>query len=278
LQFGVDVSAFFAGVDVGSVYAKAVVVDGGGVPLARAILPTGLDLAGTGAAALARACADAGVAQESLCGTLGTGYGRDDVSASHGTRSEVLCLATGAFALRPQAMTLVDIGGQDSKAVFLDGEGRRTDYRMNRRCAAGTGSFLEIICLRMGVPLADLCAMAERTRECAPLGSFCSVFAATEVLDLLRRGHTAEAIARGAYRSVAQRVAEMGLGGERLFLSGGVAAHHPVLAGLVEEVTGIPTETLPDPQHVGAFGAALLARRAAEGLPARGDGPSEEAP
>ncbi len=271
---------YFAGVDVGSVYAKAVVVDDAGAALAWTLLPTGLDMAGTGAMALDRACAQAGVPREGLAGILSTGYGRDDVSASGGTRSEILCLATGAFAHRPTAMTLVDIGGQDSKVVYLDDQGRRTDYRMNRKCAAGTGSFLEIICLRMGVSVADLCALAQKTRECAPLSSFCSVFAATEVLDLLRHGHSVEAIARGAYRSVAQRVREMGPRGERLFLSGGVAAHHPVLPELIAEVTGTPTEVLPHPQHVGALGAALLALRAPGNGAARENGSetAKEAP
>ncbi|NOZ78982.1 MAG: hypothetical protein GXP48_07370 [Acidobacteria bacterium] len=195
--------ACYGGVDVGSAYTKAVVTSGRGEVLAFAVLPTGLDMGGAGTRALAEACEKAGITVQELHGLVSTGYGRDDVAESDWTRSEILCLTKGAFALMGRAMTVVDIGGQDSKIVFLDERGARTDYRMNRKCAAGTGAFLEIIAMRLGVPLNELCELAERTEEWAPLGSFCSVFAATEVLDLLRRGYGLEAIARGVYRSVA---------------------------------------------------------------------------
>jgi len=252
-------TGYFAGVDAGSSWAKAVVVEASGRVVGRAVLPTGLDLRAAGAAALDAACAEAGVRPEILSSVVSTGYGRDDVAQSDRTRSEILCLAKGAFATVPRAMSVVDIGGQDSKIVFLDGEGNRADYRMNRKCAAGTGSFLEIVAMRLGTPLDQLAPLAQRTSECAPLSSFCSVFAATEVLDLLRKGYTLEAIARGVYRSVAQRVVDMGLGPGPVALAGGVVEHHPVLAQVLGEVTGTPVEILDHPQHVGALGAAILA-------------------
>lgn len=253
-------TAFFAGVDVGSSYAKAVVLDASGQVRGKALCPTGLDLKGAGMQALSRACAEAGIPAEALSRTVSTGYGRDVVAGSDKTRSEIFCLARGAFASLGRAMTVVDIGGQDSKIIYLDEKGRRTDYRMNRKCAAGTGAFLEIVALRMGVPLYELGALAEKTKEAAPLSSFCSVFAATEVLDLLRKGYCVEAIARGVYRSVAQRVVDMGPRGPLVAMAGGVVAHHPVLVEILREVTGLEVEVLPEPQLVGALGAAHLAR------------------
>ncbi len=252
-------STYFAGVDVGSACCKAVVVDAAGRAVGRAVLPTGLDLGGAGSAALQEACRAAGLGTADLAATISTGYGRDDVGESERTRSEILCLAKGAFTLAGGACTVVDIGGQDSKIVFLDEKGRRTDYRMNRKCAAGTGSFLEIVGIRLGASPDQLGALAARTTECAPLSSFCSVFAATEVLDLLRRGFSLEAIARGVYRSVAQRVVDMGPGPGTLALAGGVVEHHPVLVEVLREMTKDEVTVLPHPQHVGALGAAVLA-------------------
>ena len=250
---------FCAGVDVGSLYSKAVVVDSAGWLRGHSVLPTGLDLRSAGAQALQAACAQAGVRSMEVASVVSAGYGRDDVEEAGRTRSEILCLARGAFALFSRAMTVADIGGQDSKLIFVDGAGKRTDYRMNRKCAAGTGAFLEMICLRLGLRLEQLAALAESTREIAPLSSFCSVFAATEVLDLCRRGYKLEAVARGVYHSVARRLVEMGLVGPFVALAGGVVAHHPVLAELLREVTSSEVVVLPLPQHVGALGAALLA-------------------
>ncbi len=251
----------FAGVDVGSSYTKAVLADEDGKPLAFSLLSTGLDMRGAGSLALREVCKKADVLVEDLKGIVSTGYGRDDVSESEWTRSEILCLAKGAYALIGKAMTVVDIGSQDSKVVFLDAEGNRTDYRMNRRCAAGTGAFLEIVASRLGVPSQELCRLAQETEEWAPLGSFCSVFAATEVLDLLRKGYDLKAIARGVYRSVVQRVVDMGARGPILALAGGVVEHNPVLVKIAGEMIECEVVILPHAQHTVALGAAIMAGR-----------------
>lgn len=252
--------AVFAGVDVGSTWAKAVVLNGTGAPRGWGLAPTGLDLGGAGTRALEAACREADLDPAEVGGIVSTGYGRDDVPGHELTRSEIMCLARGAFALSPRAMTVVDIGGQDSKVVILDAAGKRQDYRLNRKCAAGTGSFIEMVCLRLGIPVENLNALAAQTEEVAPLSSFCSVFAGTEVLDLLRKGFGGPAIARGVYKSVAQRVADIGPKGDWLAMSGGVVAHHPLLVDAVRDLLRVQVEVLPNPQHVSALGAALLAR------------------
>jgi len=130
---------------------------------------------------------------------------------------------------------------------------------MNRKCAAGTGAFLEEIAYRLDLPLADLNALAERSTKETTLGSFCTVFAATEILEKIRAGQKVEDIVKGAFRSVVKRVFEMDTIDGTLVMTGGVVGHNPILARLVEESFGRPVLVPPDPQFIGAFGAALFA-------------------
>jgi activator of 2-hydroxyglutaryl-CoA dehydratase len=130
---------------------------------------------------------------------------------------------------------------------------------MNRKCAAGTGAFLEEIAYRLDLPLAELNGLAERSTQEAELGSFCTVFAATEVLEKIRSGVKVEDIVKGAFRSVVKRILEMGTIDGALVLTGGVVAHNPLLATLLGESFGKEPLVPPDPQYAGAFGAALFA-------------------
>jgi predicted CoA-substrate-specific enzyme activase len=137
---------------------------------------------------------------------------------------------------------------------------------MNRKCAAGTGAFLEEIALRLDLPVSELNALAERATKDLSLGSFCTVFAATEVLAKIRAGERVEDIVKGAFRSVVKRLLEMDTVQGDLVMTGGVVAHNPFLAKLVEESFGRPVLVPPEAQHIGALGAALFAaERAAEG-------------
>jgi activator of 2-hydroxyglutaryl-CoA dehydratase len=130
---------------------------------------------------------------------------------------------------------------------------------MNRKCAAGTGAFLEEIALRLDLPIQDLNGLAERSTAEVSLGSFCTVFTATEILEKIRAGKRVEDIVRGAFRSVIKRIREMGAVEGALVMTGGVVAHHPMLVKLAEESLGVPVLVPPDPQCIGAFGAALFA-------------------
>jgi predicted CoA-substrate-specific enzyme activase len=174
--------------------------------------------------------------------------------------TEIACHPKGAYFHFPQEMTVIDIGAQDNKIIRLNSQGRRVSFRMNRKCAAGTGSFLEEIALRLDLDVADLNGLAEQSTKELELGSFCTVFAATEVLAKIRAGERVEDIVRGAFRSVVKRVFEMDAVSDSLVLSGGVVAHNPILMTLVEERFGKKPLATPDPQFTGAFGAALFAR------------------
>jgi predicted CoA-substrate-specific enzyme activase len=161
----------------------------------------------------------------------------------------------------PGAITVVDIGGQDNKVIRLDEAGGRVDFRMNRKCAAGTGAFLEEIALRLDLPLGDLDGLARSATGSVRLSSFCTVFAKTEILTHLRRGVPVADIVRGAFASVVQRVIEMDPLDGRIVLTGGVAAHHPMIAAILAERTGREVTVPPYPQFTGALGAAIGAAR-----------------
>ena len=176
-----------------------------------------------------------------------------------GKMTEIACHGKGAYHFIRQAMTVIDIGAQDCKLIHLDARGCRTGFKMNRKCAAGTGAFLEEIAYRLDLTPADLNGLAERSTRESPLGSFCTVFAATEILEKIRAGLMVEDIIKGAFRSVVNRVREMDVVTGTLVMTGGVAAHNPALVRIVEEAFGRPVLLPPDPQFIGALGAALFA-------------------
>jgi len=247
------------GIDIGASAAKLVIIDGDGQVKAKAVRRSGVDYAQTARRCLDEALACAGLAEPQIERTLATGYGRDNVPWAGGRMTEIACHGRGAFHHFRRAMTVIDIGAQDSKVIHLDDRGARPGFKMNRKCAAGTGAFLEEIAYRLDLPLADLNALAERSTKETTLGSFCTVFAATEILEKIRAGQKVEDIVKGAFRSVVKRVFEMDTIDGTLVMTGGVVGHNPILARLVEESFGRPVLVPPDPQFIGAFGAALFA-------------------
>jgi len=156
-------------------------------------------------------------------------------------------------------MTIIDIGGQDNKIINLDQRGRRVNFKMNRKCAAGTGAFLEEMSLRLGVPLEEMNALAKQSRELVELGSYCTVFSGTEVLEKIRQGKKLPDIVKGLFASVIKRVLEMGAFSETIVMTGGVVAFNPYLVDMLAQKTGRPVLVPEFPQLTGAIGAALFA-------------------
>jgi predicted CoA-substrate-specific enzyme activase len=255
---------YYCGIDIGASAAKLVIVNGHRQTVAKAVRNSGVDYARTAERCLAEALCGAGLAREQIAGFLATGYGRENVPWADGRMTEIACHGKGAHHHVRRRITVIDIGAQDSKVIHLDAEGRRTGFKMNRKCAAGTGAFLEEIAHRLGLPLAGLSGLAERSTKDVALGSFCTVFAATEILEKIRAGERVEDIVKGAFRSVVKRILEMDVVEGAMVLTGGVVAHHPCFKPLMEEAFGKPALVPPDPQHVGAFGAALFALEKAE--------------
>ena len=256
-------SAFFCGVDVGASATKLVLLDGGGAVLARALHPSGVDYAATAATCLEEAVRAAGLDSAPAL-TVATGYGRDNVDFAADTRTEIHCHGTGCYHEVGRRISIIDIGGQDNKIIHMDDAGRRREFKMNRKCAAGTGAFIEEIALRLGLTVEQLDPLAAAAAEPVRLGSFCTVFTKTEILSHLRRGAAVESIVRGAFISVVDRIVEMDpLEGE-VVATGGVIAHNPTIVEIISERLGREVIVPEAPQFTGALGAALTARKVAD--------------
>lgn len=250
-----------AGVDVGSVAAKAVIFDPQSRSLlGKAVLPTGWNACEAGEKALAAACADAGGIAASRI--VGTGYGRISLPFADKVVTEITCHARGAVHLFPGTGVVLDIGGQDSKVISTAPDGSVQDFLMNDKCAAGTGRFLQVLSGILGMELAELGEAAGRGKPAA-ISSMCAVFAETEIIGLLARGTPPADIAAGVFRSIARRMrglaARIPLRGECTF-TGGLATS-PSFSRLLSEELGVPVNVPEYPQLVGAIGAALIAAR-----------------
>ncbi|MBI5684235.1 MAG: ATPase [Verrucomicrobia bacterium] len=249
----------FCGIDIGASSAKLAIVDETGKVVGRGLRRSGVDYAAVSEQILNDALAAAKLRREDIARSIATGYGRDNVPWAHETMTEITCHAVGAWHHFQRKITVIDIGAQDSKVIHLDGHGKRVGFKMNRKCAAGTGAFLEEIALRLALKVEDLNGLAEQSKKEVPLGSFCTVFAATEILSKIRAGEKVQDIVKGAFHSVVKRLQEMDSAHGDLVMTGGVAAHNPCLVKMFSEAYGRPVHVPPDPQLTGAFGAALLA-------------------
>jgi len=263
---------FFAGVDCGSWNAKAVVLDDEARIAGAAVVRTGAELLPAAERALAGALKQAEIGRDSLRAVWSTGFGRHAIAFADGSRTELDAHARGAVFGRSGPLTVVDIGGQDAKVIRMDAQGRRVSHRMNRKCAAGTGSFLEEISLRLDVRIEDLPALATGFTEELDLGSFCTVFTGTEILSAIRQGKRPADLARAAYKSVVKRVAEMESYGGTVVATGGVVAHHPMVVDLMRSMLGVEVQVPDRPQFAGAFGVALWARSSLDGAASAREG------
>jgi predicted CoA-substrate-specific enzyme activase len=241
------------------------VLDPGKNLIGYAIKKSGIDFTAT-----ARDCLDislnmAAAGQDDIANAISTGYGRKNVTFSGDTKTEIGCHASGCYLYFPQEITVIDIGGQDNKIIKLDKTGRRTSFKMNRKCAAGTGAFLEEMAGRLDIPLEEMDGLASRSENMVKLGSFCTVFSATEVLENIRHGKKIEDIVKGVFFSVIRRVLEMDSMTEKVVMTGGVVAHNPYLVKMAEEMIERKILVPEHPQLTGAIGAALYAMKSTQG-------------
>jgi predicted CoA-substrate-specific enzyme activase len=250
----------FVGLDLGASRTKVAVIDAGGQLLGHAVKKSGTDFTATAAACLDVSLEMAGVARSDIVRAVSTGYGRGTVSfITEVSRTEIGCIAKGCHHYFAQAVTIIDIGGQDNKIIKIDRDGRRGSFKMNRKCAAGTGAFLEEMALRLDIPLEEMNSLAPQSTEMIKLGSYCTVFSATEVLESIRNGKKVSDIVKGLFYSVIKRVLEMDSLTDQVVMTGGVVAHNPYLVTMAEEMIGRPVLLPEHPQLAGAIGAALYA-------------------
>jgi len=250
----------YVGLDMGASRTKVAVLDARRVLIGHAVRKSGTDFAAAAAACLDESLEMAGADRSRIARAVSTGYGRSNVGfVTETSRTEIGCLAKGCYHRFPEEITIIDIGGQDNKVIKIDAEGRRSGFKMNRKCAAGTGAFLEEMSSRMDIPLEEMDGLARQSTELVKLGSYCTVFSGTEVLELIRRGKKVPDILRGIFYSVIQRVLEMDSPTERVVMTGGVVAHNRFLVEMAEAMMD-RTVLLPEHPHLaGAIGAALYA-------------------
>ncbi len=249
----------FVGVDVGASRTKVAVLDGGKNLLGFCVRKSGTDFHKTAQECLEKSLEMAGTTRESIGKCFSTGYGRKNVSFRDDTKTEIGCHGRGAYHYFPTAITVIDIGGQDNKIIKLDEQGRRVNFKMNRKCAAGTGAFLEEMSMRLDIPLEEMDGLARTSEHMVELGSYCTVFSGTEVLEKIRQGEKVADIVKGLFYSVIKRVMEMDSLTERIVMTGGVVEHNPYIVEMVREITGKDVLVPEHPQLTGAIGAALFA-------------------
>jgi predicted CoA-substrate-specific enzyme activase len=228
---------YYAGIDIGASRTKTVILNEEKNLMGYAVRHSGTD----------------------IVRTISTGYGRKNVPFSNDTRTEIGCHAAGCYHYFPKEITIIDIGGQDNKIIKLNKEGKRISFKMNRKCAAGTGAFLEEMSMRLNIPLEEMNDLAVQSTDMVKLGSFCTVFSATEVLENIRNGRMVTDIIKGLFYSVIRRVLEMDSLTENVVMTGGVIAHNPLIVDMTEEIIGRKILVPEQPQLTGAIGAALYA-------------------
>lgn len=252
-----------AGIDAGSRAIKIVLLDTEQRRiLASAVCDQGVDQRALANRLFDRMLRENNVRRDDVRASIATGYGRHLLEFCDTTITEISCHAAGVLYHIPETSTIIDIGGQDSKLIRMNGDGRVRDFVMNDRCAAGTGRFLEVVSQRLDVPLDELGSYARKSEQPAQISSMCVVFAETEIIGLLANGQSRENIIAGVQRSIAKRLVAMAGNdvAEPVVFTGGAA----LISGMkkvFEDLFERPINLCPQPQFTGALGAAVLAER-----------------
>lgn len=253
-----------AGCDVGSLTAKAVIMEDGKI-LAYEIILAGTKPAVSAQEVMDKTLQKAGLSMDKITWCVGTGYGRKQITFTNGEESEIACHGRGAVWAAPAVRTIVDIGGQDAKAIKVDACGNVIRYLYNDKCASGTGRFLEIMADALGIALDDLGELARNATDPVTLSNQCVVFAETEIISLVNEGRNVTDIIAGLHRALANRAAAMVgsiIAEAEVAMTGGVAKNDGMFSALATAL-GVPIRRIEHPQLNGAIGAALLAQDAA---------------
>lgn len=256
---------FCLGLDIGSLSCDAVLIDDAENVVSWSVVPTGA----RNGVAIERARREvleaAGVAAEELIATVATGYGRDCVSERLASVTEIKCHARGIQRVLPGTDVVVDIGGQDSKAIRVDAAGSVLQFAMNDRCAAGTGRFLEAMARALEVGVEELGDLDQGGDGGVTLSSMCTVFAESEVVSLLAERSEIPGIVNALHRAIATRTRGLvkrvarDLSGLKVSMSGGVARNSGAMRAL-SAALGCEIQRPREPDTIGALGAALIAR------------------
>jgi len=251
-----------AGIDVGSISTKAAIAEDGNIVATR-VIQTGYNAQNAGRMVFDEIQAETGISSSRIQGVVATGYGRKSVTQADKAVTEITCHAAGAHFLNPDIRSIIDIGGQDSKAIVIDEKGRVKDFAMNDKCAAGTGRFLEVMARALEVDLDAFGEMSLTADSASAISSLCTVFAESEVISLISKGEKRENIIAGIHASIAARVMAMGnrIGIKPpVMMTGGVALNIGVVRALENKINSALVVS-KNAQVTGAIGAALIAAR-----------------
>ncbi len=252
---------YAAGIDVGSTQTKAVLVDPARAIIARSLIDTGANVKRAGQRALDQVLDESGVSREGIGFVVGTGYGRYKIEAGDTRVTEISCHARGAQMLFPATRTVIDMGGQDTKAIKVGPEGDVLDFCMNDKCAAGTGRFLVGAADVLGLTVDEIGPIALKGTDPVRLTSVCTVFVESDIMSHLAQKKKVEDILAGVHQAIATRtiglVRRVGIEREITF-TGGVARNIGMVRAL-EGKLGVTLNFSPESHYIGALGAALFA-------------------
>ena len=249
------------GIDVGSITTKAAIARDG-VVIADKVIPTGYNARHAGEKVLKKILEESQLERASVDTIVATGYGRNSVSFADKTVTEITCHAAGSFYLDPAVRSVIDIGGQDSKAIAVSPTGSPLDFAMNDKCAAGTGRFLEVMARALEVDLDNFGNFSLTAKQPSAISSLCTVFAESEVISLISKGEKRENIIAGIHEAIAARVIAMAnrVGfNARIMMTGGVSKNAGVVRAL-EQKLGEKIHVSDKAQVTGAIGAAIIAQ------------------
>jgi predicted CoA-substrate-specific enzyme activase len=250
------------GIDIGSITTKAAILKNGNLILEQ-IIPTGYNAEKAALNIFGKILSDMNLDASQINAVVTTGYGRKSASFADRTVTEIMCHAAGAHFINPNVRSVIDIGGQDSKAIVMDESGSVKDFAMNDKCAAGTGRFLEVMARAMEINLNDFGNFSLQAENPAKISSLCTVFAESEVISLISSGEKRENIIAGIHQSISSRVMAMarriGIAAP-VMMTGGVAKNIGVVKA-IEEKSGKKIEISQKAQVAGAIGAAIVAAR-----------------
>ena len=260
-------SMYVLGIDSGSTSTNAVIMDQDRKIKAFSVVRTGAKSGVSAQKALEEVLGKAGLSREDIAWIVSTGYGRVSIDFADENVTEISCHGKGAHYFNPGIRTILDIGGQDSKAIKLNEQGEVKDFVMNDKCAAGTGRFLEMIARTLEVSLDELGEIALASREDIEITSMCSVFAESEVISLIANNKEKADIANGVCRAIAGKAFGLlrRVNMEPGFMMTGGVAKNPGVVRAVEEKIGAKLYICQEPEIVGAAGAALYALEQMEG-------------
>ena len=250
----------FAGIDVGTSYIKVAIIDENKKIIGSFTDRTSPNLQESIEKIYKKAISSANISNNAVKHITATGFGRENVSFANSVVTEISSHAKGAYHYFPKRIIIVDIGGQDTKIIKIDSKGKILGFKMNRKCAAGTGAFLEEIAFKLNIPINELNSLAAESSIDTALGSFCTVFASTEILTRIKEGEKLEDMVKSAFESVVRRVIEMDTLENFIVMTGGVVAYNSIIMKILAKYIDSKPSIPPDPQLTGAFGAALFAK------------------